>query len=207
MKEILSFETALETEKECIDINVEIKKIAELMIKPPQLDDTRQYIQNIYWRFITDSAEWYADRCSIIVECMEKTVGRLEGLAIKIDACPICSGFWFDRGELNEVLKLNYKVVKTAQYFAAHKHTEAQKEKRIKCPRCRTKMEQIPSLRDHRIIMDGCPKCGGVWLDWGELDMLQRGGYIKRLFNRISKFFLGGGREEEIGLLFFINTV
>lgn len=44
-----------------------------------------------------------------------------------------------------------------------------------KCPRCGTRLEE--QQRDS-VKIDVCPNCGGMWLDKGELEMLQqtRGG-------------------------------
>ena len=54
-----------------------------------------------------------------------------------------------------------------------------------RCPRCGAKLEE----RDHHHVrIDECPECGGVWLDKGELQMLehvsqeQRGSFIGNLF-------------------------
>ena len=47
-----------------------------------------------------------------------------------------------------------------------------------KCPRCGTPLEE--QQRDS-VKIDVCPNCGGMWLDKGELEMLQqvtRGGGI-----------------------------
>lgn len=40
-----------------------------------------------------------------------------------------------------------------------------------KCPRCGTALEE--QERDS-VKIDVCPNCGGIWLDKGELEMLQR---------------------------------
>lgn len=41
------------------------------------------------------------------------------------------------------------------------------------CPRCRTML--APEGRD-QIVIDVCGRCGGMWLDAGELDRLPREG-------------------------------
>ena len=42
-------------------------------------------------------------------------------------------------------------------------------EKLLKCPRCRIKMEK---LKKEGVIIDVCNKCGGMWLDNGEMEKL-----------------------------------
>lgn len=54
----------------------------------------------------------------------------------------------------------------------------------MKCPRCdgtlqETKLEEVS--------IDTCEKCGGVWLDSGELEQLTKregGGFLSRLWNK-----------------------
>ena len=62
-------------------------------------------------------------------------------------------------------------------------------ENLIKCPRDGTELKE-QHVEDVKI--DECPKCGGVWLDRGELDQLKRvntargvsGGVLGSLFRR-----------------------
>ena len=38
------------------------------------------------------------------------------------------------------------------------------------CPRCRASLEE---RRIDQVVVDQCPSCGGMWLDAGELELLQ----------------------------------
>lgn len=40
----------------------------------------------------------------------------------------------------------------------------------MKCPKCTTEMDEVHKLE---VIVDPCSRCGGVWLDAGELDTLR----------------------------------
>jgi Zn-finger nucleic acid-binding protein len=42
----------------------------------------------------------------------------------------------------------------------------------MNCIRCQTKMRKVS--RDN-VLVDRCPDCGGIWLDEGELNMLEEG--------------------------------
>lgn len=42
----------------------------------------------------------------------------------------------------------------------------------MNCMRCKVKMRKV--ARDN-VLVDRCPDCGGIWLDAGELEMLQKG--------------------------------
>lgn len=46
------------------------------------------------------------------------------------------------------------------------KHTG---EKYLLCPRCRVEMKK---LIKNKVIIDVCKKCGGMWVDAGEIDKL-----------------------------------
>ena len=53
---------------------------------------------------------------------------------------------------------------------------------RMRCPQCGEFLEAMPS---HRVTIDTCPGCGGVWLDkgaWEGLAGLQEPGWLQRLF-------------------------
>jgi uncharacterized protein with PIN domain len=71
------------------------------------------------------------------------------------------------------------------EYFAKHDadlikaqrarlDEERQKAERashyMRCPKCGGQLEEIAF---HHLKIDKCPDCGGIWLDKGEMDMLQ----------------------------------
>ena len=55
----------------------------------------------------------------------------------------------------------------------------------MKCPKCGA---DLAEREFHRVKIDVCPECKGLWLDAGELDMLNRvdqsrlGGFVRSLF-------------------------
>ena len=54
----------------------------------------------------------------------------------------------------------------------------------MKCPRCDGNLQE--SKLDE-VSIDTCEKCGGVWLDSGELEQLTKretGGFLSRLWNK-----------------------
>lgn len=48
----------------------------------------------------------------------------------------------------------------------------------MECPKCKIEMEEIMI---EEIIIDRCAQCKGIWLDYGELEALIRGGVVKRV--------------------------
>ncbi|HKR12324.1 MAG TPA: zf-TFIIB domain-containing protein [Pyrinomonadaceae bacterium] len=51
----------------------------------------------------------------------------------------------------------------------------------MQCPRCDGTLQE---LKVEEVTIDNCDKCGGVWLDSGELEQLTKksGGWFKRLW-------------------------
>lgn len=102
-----------------------------------------------------------------------KCVGKLEAVGNgqpKLDVCFICSGIWFDGGELEKVLKVKggffenfghqavvFSGAVVAEYFDAQAG---------RCPRCAGSMVQ---RRFKGTTIDCCAQNHGIWLDDGEL--------------------------------------
>lgn len=53
----------------------------------------------------------------------------------------------------------------------AERENARKSEQQNKCPRCCVDLNERVH---HHVKIDECPQCGGVWLDKGELEMLQR---------------------------------
>lgn len=54
---------------------------------------------------------------------------------------------------------------------------DATQQAPLVCPRCSTTappMHKGVSERDRKVVVDVCVKCGGCWLDGGELDAIQK---------------------------------
>jgi len=86
------------------------------------------------------------------------------GPNIIIDICPECGGIWLDHGELKKLLK-NRKL---SDYLT--KHIGTQSKSKLVCARCGWLMDIEPA---EDVEVDVCLKCGGVWLDYGELEKLK----------------------------------
>jgi len=85
-----------------------------------------------------------------------------------------CGGVWFDARELETVnaqapvgVKPLAKVIRNAKVKVDPKS----KRQCIRCPGVKL-VRKLFSLGSG-VIMDCCPKCRGVWLDYGELDAIR----------------------------------
>jgi PAT family beta-lactamase induction signal transducer AmpG len=85
----------------------------------------------------------------------------------EVDRCTICSGIWFDAGEL--------EVMRDKQAAAAIDTGDAEAGKygntidRYQCPRCSGAMVRVVDPRQKHIWFETCSSCQGSFLDAGEL--------------------------------------
>ncbi len=81
---------------------------------------------------------------------------------------------YFHRQNKEAIEKLRAKMAVSEQAKAAGTSS-------MKCPRCDGKLEES---KFEEVTIDTCDKCGGVWLDSGELEQLTKresGGWFSRL--------------------------
>lgn len=96
---------------------------------------------------------------------------------IPLDVCPGCSGIWFEKGELEALLKQPQGA------GPAGLELIDPKAEGLDCPACKTKMSR-GGLVNPLLLVDKCQACGGIWLDAREL------GLVKKLLG------LSGGESE-----------
>jgi len=88
---------------------------------------------------------------------------------VVIDQCPVCKGVYLDPGELVHALelKLGHRV-DSLQFSPISEQMDGVP---AHCFRCGVDMEVRRGPADLRL--DRCPRCGGVFLDQGELATIQ----------------------------------
>ena len=89
---------------------------------------------------------------------------------IEIDYCRICSGIWFDKGELELLLQtasLGDTGIPALEGVAKEKRSHGER----KCPICRKKMKEVP-VGEPATHIDVCRRGDGIWFDGGELQDL-----------------------------------
>ena len=106
-------------------------------------------------------------QCPICHIKMKRT--KHEGFGI--DKCPNCSGHLVRKIRLKGIKKTRKKTLKELKELAAI--FKGSTLKNVKCPHCFIRMRKKHFLRPVDIELDLCPRCQAVWLDAGELAMLQ----------------------------------
>jgi Zn-finger nucleic acid-binding protein len=85
---------------------------------------------------------------------------------IEIDFCTDCHGIWLDSGELELLLGDSADALRLIGSFDKD---DSSRERKIRCPICRKKMEKVIYSADENIRIDRCVNGHGLWFDKGEL--------------------------------------
>ena len=102
-------------------------------------------------------------KCDVFLKRFELEPGLV------IDRCPDCEGVWLDKGELASITNVPDEV------FRWKTALESGSQANIQCPACRTEKYQTLlkevkfGFLDHKVLIDLCPQCTGMWLDPREL--------------------------------------
>lgn len=99
---------------------------------------------------------------------------------VQIEVCPDCKGEWLHAGELIKIAEHHeekFTPEEIASLDAVNKETFTTSEcehDELHCPNCETvEMTHFNYCDTSGIILDKCPKCGGIWTDRGELEKVE----------------------------------
>ena len=96
-----------------------------------------------------------------------------------VDACPKCKGVFLDRGELQkieEVHEHDYEEIMSRfpdLVASAFERARQRAEGEPSCPKCGSEMETREYAYCSLVMINKCVKCGGIWLDAGEVEALE----------------------------------
>lgn len=110
-------------------------------------------------------------KCPVCKHTLKKTaVGP-----VSLDACQGgCGGIWFDADELAKINKSFPAVKNPVAEISRSVEVDSGEDRILKCVKCRgIKLERKLFSLGSGVIMDCCSKCGGVWLDHGELETIR----------------------------------
>lgn len=95
---------------------------------------------------------------------------------IAIDACERgCGGIWFDKFELKKVDEPHESAGEKLLNISRDPNVVVDHNERRHCPKCddTIMMRHFHSVKKE-VVVDECPRCGGFWLDFGELGQIRR---------------------------------
>ena len=88
-----------------------------------------------------------------------------------LDVCPKCTGQFFDSGEMFAA----FGIKADPSYWDRPETGGAVSESELKCPVCETFMlAQDVKYKADQVEIDRCGKCGGIWLDKGEVETIMK---------------------------------
>jgi len=133
--------------------------------------------------------------------CKPKTRMELFELHnLKFEGCPKCKGIFLDQGELRKLkdkskqeswLKLNW----VDDEIEGIESSIAIDSNRF-CPKCREVKMICAHYGQSNILMDWCPRCRGIWLDYNEFQEIIE--YLKDKLTRMSSKEMKEKLKEEI---------
>jgi uncharacterized protein len=89
---------------------------------------------------------------------------------IEVDHCSTCQGIWFDRHELGDLLQKEMEQVKP---LLGGEDPDDHDHQTGICPRDQQRLLRVTSVRNHKVVLDTCHVCQGIWLDGGEFERIK----------------------------------
>lgn len=102
-------------------------------------------------------------------KCKTAELGEYVVDQVTVDRCPACSGIWFDRRELSELLAEDARRVTSLRRGRDNDEADGIKGR---CPRDGAELLRVLSGIDRSVVLDACADCHGIWLDGGEFEKL-----------------------------------
>jgi|GEM_PF-619671 len=133
-------------------------------------DDPKVRLMRGIWAL---RAKVRGERALTCPKCRTDTVFEFRtGEDVAIDMCDRCNGSWFDKGEVATFFELSKDVPNLEKSIAtsvatSHPCPKCPGEKLIEFDYCQIE------LRSGRLRVDYCRRCGGLWLDKGEICSLE----------------------------------
>jgi Zn-finger nucleic acid-binding protein len=94
---------------------------------------------------------------------------------VTVDVCQNgCGGIWFDNFELKKFDEPNESAGAELLDIERNPNVQVDHNRRFNCPKCEgiVMMRHFFSVK-HKVQIDECPSCAGIWLDAGELRQIR----------------------------------
>lgn len=111
----------------------------------------------------------------MICPACDNPLTEIEAGSVKVDICKGgCGGIWFDNFELKKFDEPHEAEGEALLNIERNESIKVDHDKRRNCPRCTSVVMMRHFFSPLRAVeVDECPKCGGFWLDFGELSIIR----------------------------------
>lgn len=93
---------------------------------------------------------------------------------VQYDVCPQCAGVWFDADELRTLMANNPmapEMIDDEEKPAVQQQQHGPSS--LLCPVCQEPLQHYHYLYNSPIMLQICEKCGGLWVQHGELTQIE----------------------------------
>ena len=105
----------------------------------------------------------------------ESELQQVPASDLVVDACVGgCGGIWFDQLELQKVDEAHEEAGQALLDVRRDPSISMDSSRRVNCPKCDVVMMRHFFSIKRNAEVDECPKCGGYWLDFGDLGEIRR---------------------------------
>jgi Zn-finger nucleic acid-binding protein len=112
-----------------------------------------------------------------------------------VQECTKCKGTFLDRGELEKIEEAHEHDFRGALtrmpdiVAGAYERARQRAEGELSCPKCGSEMETREYAYCSQVMINKCVRCGGIWLDRGEVEALEE--FYEREREGARRGFLG----------------
>ena len=95
--------------------------------------------------------------------------------SFEIDECATCHGLFFDNFELDKLDESHEGSGPDLERILSYEPSPDPGRPKLNCPTCDIKMFEHRFSAACEVRVDECGKCGGLWLEMGELGLIRKG--------------------------------
>jgi Zn-finger nucleic acid-binding protein len=110
-------------------------------------------------------------------ECPRCPGTRLHSAAwqeVPLEGCGRCGGFWFEKAHLARLLTASRGTLAELQALFVRQWSAVRQDRdHLICPHCQADLRRATLSQTPDLPLHGCPPCGGIWLEHGELVRLE----------------------------------
>lgn len=97
--------------------------------------------------------------------------GLLDG--VPVEHCRTCRGIFLSRNDFGEIIRQRRAQRDTPDALPSPINV-SELSRTVLCPSCGTPMETHPYYGPGNVVIDTCAACASVWLDHGELTVIEQ---------------------------------